>query len=97
MPYFGANSNAELQAGIQHVTNPARANENSVTLDGGLQRDSDRWNALTPHGVLNTAPGASSQDDSSWERFQREQGGYQPGSMPNMEDQIGNGTNDNLP
>jgi hypothetical protein len=47
--------------------------------------------------VLNTALGASSQDDGSWERFQREQGGYQPGSMTTMQGQIGNDTNDNLP
>lgn len=92
MAWTSNGANAELQAGIQHVTNPSRANENSVTLDGALQRDSDHWNALTPHGVLNTALGGSAQNDSSWELMQRTQGGYQPGSMPDMEDQINQGS-----
>lgn len=91
MPYLGSNSNAELQAGINHVV-VGHENTNSVTLDGALQRDSDHWNALTPHGVLNLAMGASSQDDSSWERFQREQGGYRPGSMSTVQDQLDQGS-----
>jgi hypothetical protein len=97
MPYYGSNHNAEFQAGINHQVNPGRSNPGSITLaDGGLQADSDRWAAMTPHGVLNSAT-AGSSDDSSWERMQRGQGGYAPGSMTKMQDQIGNGTNDNLP
>lgn len=87
-------ANAELNAGINHVTNSGHENTNSVTLDGGLQRDSDRWNGLTPHAVLTTALGASSQDDS-WEQYQREEGGYRPGSMEQTQDQLDQG-NDNL-
>jgi hypothetical protein len=98
MPYYGSNHNAEFQAGQSPLVNTTRSNDSSITLaDGGLQADSDRWNALTPHGVLNSAT-AGSSDDSSWERLQRDQvSGYQPGSMTKMQDQIGNGTNDNLP
>lgn len=86
-------ANAEMNAGINHLVNPAaHENVNSITLDGALQRDSDHWNALTPHGVLNTALGGSAQNDSSWELMQRTQGGYQPGSMADMEDQINQGS-----
>jgi hypothetical protein len=44
-----------------------------------------------PAGVLALA-GADSPDDSSWERMRRDQGGYTPGSMPEMQDQLGQGT-----
>jgi hypothetical protein len=93
--------NAELQAGMTPTPTTGHVNPYSHTLDGtlqddGLQADSDRFNALTPHNVLNTALGASSQDDS-WERYARQQGNYTPGSMSAMQDQLGNGTNDNLP
>jgi hypothetical protein len=96
VPYLGSNTNAEFGNGLSHVVNPGRSNENSIVLDGGLQQTGDRWNAMTPHGVLNTALGASSQDDSSWQQLQREQGGYQPGSMTTMQDQLDQGS-DNLP
>jgi hypothetical protein len=74
MPYFGSNSNAEFQSGINHLANthPMGFNENSITLDGGdpgLDADSDRWNsdvqqaATTPHSVL--APYAFSRNASA--------------------------------
>ena len=85
-------ANAELQAGILHAQNAGHENTQSVTLDGALQRDSERWDALTPHGVLNTALGRGSQDDGSWERLQRDAGGYAPGSMEQVQDQLDQGT-----
>jgi hypothetical protein len=94
MAWTSNGANAELQAGINHQVNPGRGNDNSVTLgDAGLQADSDRWNQLTPRAVLSTATGT--QNDSSWEQYQREQGSYQPGSMETMQDQLSVG-NDNL-
>jgi hypothetical protein len=54
---------------VEHLTNAGHANDNSMTLGGSLQADSERWNSLTPHGVLNAATGASSHDDGSWERY----------------------------
>jgi hypothetical protein len=93
MPYTpGAND--AFQSGVNHQALDSHENTSSVTLDGALQRDSDHWNALTPHGVLNTALGGSAQNDSSWELMQRTQGGYQPGSMPGMEDQIEQGSDE---
>ena len=87
-------ANDAFQSGINHVVLNAHENTNSIVLDGALQRDSDTWAALTPHAVLNTAMGGS-QDDSSWEQVQREQGGYQPGSMTSMADHLDQGTSDN--
>jgi hypothetical protein len=92
MPYFGGSQNDELNAGINHAQNIGHENTQSVVLDGALQATSDHWAALTPHAVLNTAMGASSQNDSSRERLQREHGGYQPGSMSNMKDQLDQGS-----
>jgi hypothetical protein len=97
MPYQPTTSpNAELQTGMTPTPTTGHVNPFSHTLggslqDGGLQADSDRFNALTPHGVLKTALGGS-QDDSSWELMQRAQGGYQPGSMTTMQDQINQGS-----
>lgn len=57
MADIGGSQNDEFSAGLNHLTNAGRANDNSVTL-GGLQADSDRWNemssqaATTPHSVL---------------------------------------------
>jgi hypothetical protein len=96
MPSYGSQSNDAFTSGVAHQVNTGRGNDSSVTLGGSLQAASDRFNALTPHGVLNAALGGSSQDDSSWERLSRAQGGYQPGSMTAMQDQLDQGT-DNLP
>ena len=94
MPDIGGSTNDAFGAGVNHVRSPGRANVGSITLgtDAGLEQTSERWDSMSPHGVLRTA--LTSQDDSSWERFQREQGGYQPGSMTTMQDQISDGTND---
>jgi hypothetical protein len=42
--------------------------------------------------VLRTTVGGS-QDDTSWERLQRERGGYQPGQFTIMQDQLNQGDN----
>lgn len=50
----------EFSAGVNHMANAGRGNDNSVTLGGALQADSDRWDvesrqaAVTPHSVLST-------------------------------------------
>jgi hypothetical protein len=67
MAWTSNGANAELDAGINHVTNPGHENVNSLTL-GGLQAASDAWNsdvrsvATTPHSVL--APYAFSRNAS---------------------------------
>jgi len=92
MPYQPSTSpNDELQAGMTPTPTTGHVNPYSVTLDGALQHDSSHWSSLTPHGVLNTAIGASPQSDSPWEQFQRQQGGYQPGQMEEVSDQIEQG------
>ena len=77
--------------GVDHTVNAGRGNDSSVTLGGSLQAVSDRWNGLTPHAVINTALASSQGDDGAFERFQRGQGGYQPGSMSGMQDQLDQG------
>lgn len=67
MPYFGSNSNAELQAGMTPTPSTGHVNPYSHTLDG-LQADSDEWDsdvervATTPHSAL--APFAFSRNAS---------------------------------
>jgi hypothetical protein len=90
MADIGGSHNEAFQSGVSHFTNSGRQNLGSITLGGSLQADSDRWNSLTPHGVLNMATG--SQNDSSFEQYQRDQGSYQPGSMSNMQDHLDQGS-----
>jgi len=93
MANIGGSSSAEFGAGVSPLANPARGNARSLTLGGSLQADSDRFNAMTPRGVLASATGGP--DDGTYERFQRDQGGYAPGSMEQAEDQLTQGTDDN--
>ena len=62
-------ANQAFNSGVAHQVNPGRANVGSVTLDGGLQSDSDRWSSMTPHGVLRTAMGGSPADTSAAVEF----------------------------
>lgn len=96
MANIGGSHTDEFGAGIDHLTNPGRANVSSITLGGSLQADSDRWNGMSPHSVLGTTVGAGS-DDNAYERLGRDDGSYQPGQMPELSDQITSGTNDNTP
>jgi hypothetical protein len=66
---YNPGANESFTSGVEHLTNAGHANDNSMTLGGSLQADSERWNSLTPHAVLNAATGASSHDDGSWERY----------------------------
>ena len=84
-------ANDSFGQGVDHTVNAGRGNDSSVTLGGGLQAVSDRWNGLTPHAVINTALASSQGDDGGFERFQRGQGGYEPGSWPTMQDQLDQG------
>ena len=96
MAYFGSQPNDEFSAGVSHLANTGRANDFSHTLgDAGLDQTSARWAATTPRAVLASAMRAGSQDDGSYERYQREQDGYAPGSMEQFQDQLSGGTNDN--
>jgi hypothetical protein len=94
MAEIGGSANDAFGQGLNHTQNAGHANTQSLTLGGSLQATSDRWNGLTPHVVRNTGMGAA-QNDGSFQQYQREQGGYQPGSMTKMQDQLeqGNGTN----
>lgn len=65
MAWTTNNTGDEFGAGIDHLTNAGRGNDNSVTLGGGLQADSDRWSSLSPHGVLATTLGTGSPADTN--------------------------------
>jgi hypothetical protein len=91
MHYYGSQANAEFGAGVDHLVNSGKANDHSITLNGGLQADADT-RGLSPHSVISTAIGAGSGDDSTWERYSRVSGDYEPGSMPAMTDQISSGS-----
>ena len=96
MANIGGSQTDAFGAGINHLTNTGRSNESSITLgDAGLGQTSARWDGMTPHSVL--ASTAGGQDDSPFERVQRESGGYQPGQIENFQDQISNGDDDNTP
>lgn len=90
MPYYGSQTNGEFSAGVSHQVNPGRSNLGSITLGGSSEQS-----AAGPHAVLASTVGAS-QDDGSWERYERDAGGYVPGSMESMTDQISQGS-DNTP
>jgi hypothetical protein len=96
MAAIGSSHNDAFSDGLNYAQNTGRANDNSVTLGGSLQATSDRWNSLTPHGVLGTTVGTSSQDDGAWQDYERDAGGYKPGQFEQMTDQLSLG-NDNLP
>lgn len=95
MAGIGGSNNDAFAAGVDHLTNAGRANSGSITLgmaDQGLDVTSARWDSLSPRGVLNTAMGAGSPDDGSWERVERGAGGYAPGSMETFQDQLTDGS-----
>jgi hypothetical protein len=60
MAWTSNGTSAEFEAGHTPLVNEGRGNDNSVTLNGGLQDAGDRWNAesqqaaMTPHSVLST-------------------------------------------
>lgn len=96
---------SEFGAGVSHLANPDRQNLGSVTLGGSLQAESDRWGALTPHGVLRTATDGSPADtDMGVELGQQslgnagdaEQAG-QSWDRALMQRAAGTGTDDNTP
>lgn len=84
---MAGSQNTEFGAGIDHATASGRANDQSITLGGSLQADSDRWNAVTPHSVLAgaTAPGLD------YAGVERMAGNYAPGSMGRFSDEISGG------
>jgi hypothetical protein len=93
---YSPGANTEFGLGVNHVTNTGRANAGSITLGGPLQVGSGTQGS-TPHGVLATALGASQtartgQDDASLEQYQRDSGGYVPGSMGRFQDQLTSGS-----
>lgn len=45
--------------------------------------------------VAPVAPVATGQDDGAYEDYQRDQGSYTPGTYPRLEDQLGQGSDDN--
>jgi hypothetical protein len=86
-------ANDAFMSGVNHLTT-GRTNSASITLGGSLQADSDQQNGMSPHSVL--ASTAGGQNDSPWERMSRVAGGYQPGQMEQMTDQLDQGSNDNF-
>ena len=97
MADIGGSHNDAFGLGVAYQVNPGRANSGSITLgtDAGLDQTSQRWNGLTPHSVLASTVGAGS-DDGSWQRMQRDAGGYALGSFEELSDQLSSGTNDNI-
>jgi len=72
-------------------------NNTSAEFGAGINHlaNTGRANAYTIGYAAQTTMGA--QDDNSYERYQRDASGYTPGSMPEVADQLSNGSNDNLP
>lgn len=75
-------------AGVQHATASGRANDQSITLGGSLQADSDRWAAMTPHSVIQSTPGGG----PGFEAVQRLTGTSQPGGLGRFEDELSGGS-----
>jgi hypothetical protein len=75
MAAIGSSQNAELNAGIDHLANAGHGNDSSVTLNGGLEADSARWDAMTgqaattPHSVLSTYAFSRSANGSDGQNF----------------------------
>ena len=75
MPYYGSQSNDEFGAGVNHLVNSGKANDNSVTLGGSLQTDSARWDAesqqaaTSPHSVLSMYNFSRSANGSDGQNF----------------------------
>ncbi len=111
MADIGGSANDAFGAGVSHLANAGRANDNSVTLGGSLQADSARWDtesqqaAVTPHSVLSTYSFSRSANGSDGQ-------GYLPNGMylgngngqsaDNFDKALtlryaGNGSNDKLP
>jgi hypothetical protein len=73
--YLGSQPNSEFGAGVSHLANAGRGNDNSVTLNGSLQADSDRWDAesqeaaVTPHSVLSTYNFSRSANGSDGQNY----------------------------
>jgi hypothetical protein len=97
MADIGGSQTESFSAGVSHLTNVGRANLGSITLgiDAGLEQTAARWDSMTPHRVLASTVGAS--DDNAYERLGRDDGSYQPGQMPELSDQLSNGSDDNTP
>jgi len=96
MADIGGSQNDAFSAGINHLTNAERGNDNSITLNDTTSmadQTSQRWTATTPHSVLRSA--GAGADDGTFERLQRDAGGYAPGSMEQMQDQLTSGSDDN--
>jgi hypothetical protein len=66
---IGSSQADAFMSGVAHPLNAGRANAGSITLDGGLQSDSDRWAAMSPHGVLASATGGSPADTDAGVEF----------------------------
>jgi hypothetical protein len=64
MANIGGSQTGEFGAGVNHQVNAGRGNDNSVTLGGSLQSDSDRQSAVTPHAALTTTVGTGSPADT---------------------------------
>ncbi len=111
MADMSTSQNDAFTSGVAHQVNTGRGNDNSVTLGGGLQAASDRWNAesqqaaVTPHSVLSAYSFSRSANGSDGQ-------GYLPNGMylgssngqsaDNFDKALtlrfaGGGTNDNLP
>lgn len=93
MADLGSSHNAAFSDGLNFTQNTGRGNDSSVTLtDGGLDATSARWAALTPKGIVSGLTGDGAGDDSPFERVQRTSGSYDAGSLPEFEDNLTNGS-----
>lgn len=61
---YPTGANRAFGAGVNHPVNPGRANIGSITLGSGLQADSARWDALSPHSVLHMAQTSGTPADT---------------------------------
>jgi hypothetical protein len=97
MAFNGGSQSEAFGLGVSHLTASGRGNDQSITLgdsasmaDQGLDATSAKWDAMSPHGVLQQTQVGS--EDTSWQGMQRTQGTYQPGSMETMQDRLSSGS-----
>ena len=99
MAGIGGSHNDAFMSGVAHQVNDTRANAGSLTLndtasigDQGLDETSARWAATDSPRRARHDRGRT--DDGSSSAFQRDSGGYAPGSMTEFQDQLDQGSDD---
>ena len=96
---YNPGMNDAFSAGVNHVRASGRTNDQSLTLgqdasmaDQGLDQTSERWNAMSPRGIVSSLTAPALGLDSGYEGLARTEGVYQPGQMESLEDRLSDGS-----